>query len=303
MLPASDERSDPCAQLAAGTARGPEVAQCCQQHDDHAAGGSLLKSLEGHTLPSPYGGTMIGPPAPPNAVSNQALASASLKLDYVLYHPASKAVASVLPVSNGKSNVAMPLAPSSPPSNALTPQQILTAYGINSIVGNGAGQTIAIVNAYDDPNIVSDLQTFDAQFNLPACNFTKINQDGIAGDYPTAAGSSGWSVEIALDVEWAALIAPGASIVLVEANSPSIDDLLTAVNTAASYAGVSVVSMSWGADESSLGNMSVTTRTSRPLPATRTLRSWRLPATRADRATAGPLVQCHRGRRNDPDNQ
>ena len=58
-----------------------------------------------------------------------------------------------------------------------------------------------------------------------------------------------WALEISLDVEWAHAIAPKATIVLVEANSSSFSDLLTAVKYAASYTGVSVVSMSWGTDE------------------------------------------------------
>jgi subtilase family serine protease len=99
------------------------------------------------------------------------------------------------------------------------------------------------VDANDDPNIASDLQTFDGTFGLAAPpNFTKVKIGNPQTD-------SGWSGEIALDVEWAHAIAPGASILLVEANSASLGDLLTAVNYARSYAGVSVVSMSWGGGE------------------------------------------------------
>ena len=144
---------------------------------------------------------------------------------------------------------AAPLQSSAPVG--LAPAQIRTAYGIDSIslgalVGNGAGQTIAIVDAYDDPNIVGDLQAFDAQFNLPAPpSFTKLNQTG-GTTAPAASGSSGWAVEESLDVEWAHSVAPKASIVLLEANSSSNRDLFTAVDTARNLPGVSVVSMSWG---------------------------------------------------------
>ena len=110
----------------------------------------------------------------------------------------------------------------------------------------GAGQTIAIVDAYDDPTIATDLQTFDAQFGLPNPTFTKVNQTG-GTQYPPT--DPNWVIEIALDVEWAHAMAPGANILLVEANSDQLSDLLTAVNYASSQPGVSVVSMSWGCSE------------------------------------------------------
>ncbi|MFX8895339.1 hypothetical protein ABTM96_19600, partial [Acinetobacter baumannii] len=66
---------------------------------------------------------------------------------------------------------------------------------------------------------------------------------------PTANKANDWEVEESLDVEWAHALAPGANIILVEANSASYADLMTAVHTAASLPGVSVVSMSWGGGE------------------------------------------------------
>ncbi len=121
------------------------------------------------------------------------------------------------------------------------------------MAGTGSGQTIAIVDAYDDPTIVSDAATFNTQFGLQQFNvsggptLTVLNQTG-GPTPPTASGYTGWSVEESLDVEWAHALAPKANIILFEANSSS-DDLYTAVQTAAAYPGVSVVSMSWGGDE------------------------------------------------------
>jgi len=129
----------------------------------------------------------------------------------------------------------------------LSPTQIRQAYGFNAISGNGAGQTIAIIDAYDDPNVAGDLHKFDTQFGLADPVFTKVNQ---TGGTSLPAASKDWAAEIALDVEWAHAVAPGANILLVEAKSSSMSDLLTAVNTARNYAGVSVVSMSWGGGES-----------------------------------------------------
>jgi hypothetical protein len=140
---------------------------------------------------------------------------------------------------------------SSPASGSYTPAQIQQAYQFNQILfdgiaGNGAGETIAIVDAYDDPNIQSDLNTFDSQFNLPAITITKVNESG-GTILPSTDPTGGWEVEESLDVEWAHAMAPAASILLVEASSPSTSDLLTGVNYAAAHA--NVVSMSWGAPE------------------------------------------------------
>ncbi|HEV3021617.1 MAG TPA: S53 family peptidase [Pirellulales bacterium] len=134
-----------------------------------------------------------------------------------------------------------------------TPSQIRQAYAFNQIAlaggvqGNGSGQTIAIVDAYDDPNIASDLHAFDATFGIAdPPSFSKLNQRG-----GTAApqADAGWSEEIALDVEWAHAMAPAANILLVEANSSSLTDLMAAVDVARGTPGVSVVSMSWGSSE------------------------------------------------------
>ena len=139
----------------------------------------------------------------------------------------------------------------SPPTGAYTPSQIAQAYGFNkvsfgSVKGDGSGQTIAIVDAYDDPNIQVDLNVFSSQFGLAPTTITKVNQSG-GSTVPAADPTGGWELETALDVEWAHAIAPGAKILLVEANSANDNDLLAAVNYAAAHA--NVVSMSWGGSE------------------------------------------------------
>jgi len=142
-----------------------------------------------------------------------------------------------------------PLATTGP--TGYSPSQISQAYGFASVsfggtAANGSGTTIAIVDAFDDPNIANDLKQFDAAFGLPDPVFTKVNQTGGA-TMPKA--DAGWASEIALDVEWAHAIAPGASILLVEANSNSLADLMAAVNYARNQPGVVAVSMSWGGGE------------------------------------------------------
>ncbi len=146
-----------------------------------------------------------------------------------------------------------------------TPTQIVAAYGFNQInfgtssapiPGDGRGQTIAIVDAYSDPHISSDLAAFSTRFGLPQMNaggptFAVIDQSNGTPD-PTGGN---WELETALDVEWAHAVAPQANILLVEAASDyvsptgSAPDLLAAVDTAASAPGVVAVSMSWGVRE------------------------------------------------------
>jgi hypothetical protein len=138
------------------------------------------------------------------------------------------------------------------PAAPFTPAQIRQAYGFN-LVGDGTGQTIAIVDAYHDPNIVSDVNTFintfmswegaslPASFATPASNFLTVQPY-------TQTVNTGWALETALDVEWAHAIAPGANILLVEAKSASITDLIAAVDYARTQ-NVVAVSMSWGGSQ------------------------------------------------------
>ena len=140
-------------------------------------------------------------------------------------------------------------------SQGFTPSQISVAYGFNNVVSanpsvkpDGSGQTIAIVDAFDDPRIEADLAEFDRRFSLPAPpEFKVVNQTG--GTHLPAA-NAGWASEIALDVEWAHAMAPAANLLLVEARSGSKSDLTAAAHFAATVPGVSVVSISWGFNES-----------------------------------------------------
>ena len=132
----------------------------------------------------------------------------------------------------------------------LTPHDIRNAYGIDlisfsegTVSGTGAGETIAIVDAYNDPIIASDLANFDQEYGISAPpSFTIDNLGATTTD-------AGWALETSLDVEWAHAIAPQANIILVEAASSSLSSLFRAVSFAGKQAGVTVVSMSWGSSE------------------------------------------------------
>jgi subtilase family serine protease len=147
--------------------------------------------------------------------------------------------------------------------SGLTPAQLTEAYGLNAIsftsasgatvAGDGTGSTIALIEAYNDPTVASDLHTFDQAYNLPDPPLDLVNLGG-------AQSNPAWSLEESLDVEWAHAIAPGATIVVVEASSQSLPALQTAINIARNIPAVNVISMSLGFPESSYhGSLPLTT--------------------------------------------
>jgi subtilase family serine protease len=130
-----------------------------------------------------------------------------------------------------------------------TPSQIRAAY---KLTGNGSG-TIAIIDAYDYKTAASDINTFSNAFGLgamPACTSAGQSHcfEKVAMSRRIKA-NAGWAQEAALDTQWAHAIAPDAHILLVEANSANLSDLLAAVNYARNRTDVKAVSMSWGGSE------------------------------------------------------
>jgi len=129
--------------------------------------------------------------------------------------------------------------------------QVRHAYGADAInfvadgqvlKGDGSGQTIAIVDAYHNSYLASELRLFDAKYHLPNPTINQVN----LGSGQT---NLGWAGEQALDAEWAHAMAPGATLDVVEAASDSTPDMMAAVDVARHLPGVSVVSMSWGDSE------------------------------------------------------
>jgi subtilase family serine protease len=132
--------------------------------------------------------------------------------------------------------------------SGFSPAELRASYGLSASPYAGAGQTIAIVDSFDDPNVALDLLLFDAYWDLPTCTgpcFTKVDQNGRTA-YPAQAPLN-WSLEIAMDVEWAHAVAPGARILLVEAASDGLGDLVAAEQYAGAHA--RYVSNSWGYPE------------------------------------------------------
>ncbi|HEY2354779.1 MAG TPA: hypothetical protein VGH79_07785 [Gaiellaceae bacterium] len=131
------------------------------------------------------------------------------------------------------------------------PSDLASAYSVPTSLGSG--KTVAIVDAYNDPNAASDLATYRSNFGLPSCTvangcFKQVNQNGATSPLP--ANDTGWSGEEMLDIEMVSAICPNCHILLVEASSPTTANLGTAVNTAVSMGAVAV-SNSYGGSESS----------------------------------------------------
>lgn len=127
------------------------------------------------------------------------------------------------------------------------PADIQSAYGLSSTAGSG--ETVAIVDAYNDPNAEGDMNTYRSQFGLVSCTtkngcFTQVAQDG-SSNLPR--NSASWSEEISLDLDMVSAVCPNCHILLVEATSASLADLGTAVDYAAAHA--NAVSNSYGAAE------------------------------------------------------
>jgi N-acetylneuraminic acid mutarotase len=129
------------------------------------------------------------------------------------------------------------------------PADLIAAYNLPA--DGGAGATVAIVDAYDNPNALADLTVYRAQYGLPALaagQFRKVNQRGVEGSYPTP--DEDWAGEIALDIDMVSAVAPKANILLVEADTANFEDLGASVNQAVAM-GATYVSNSYGSNYSS----------------------------------------------------
>jgi subtilase family serine protease len=132
------------------------------------------------------------------------------------------------------------------PAGGYLPTDLRAAYNLDG--ATSGGRTVAIVDAYDDPQAESDLAVYRGRFGLGDCTtangcFTKIDQYG-GNSYPAPDG--GWSQEISLDLDMVSATCPDCRILLVEARSTSFGDLAEAVDTAAHTPGVVAISNSYG---------------------------------------------------------
>jgi hypothetical protein len=143
------------------------------------------------------------------------------------------------------------------------PSDLQSAYNLTAVsLANGTGQTIAIIDAYDDTLAEDDLGHYRSYYGLSACTtgngcFRKIGQGGSSGALPNPVPltgiHAGWDQEIALDLDMASAICPNCNLLLVEANSDSFSDLATAFNQAVTQ-GAQIISNSYGGSEPSNAN-------------------------------------------------
>src|SRR6202035_5418662 len=139
-----------------------------------------------------------------------------------------------------------------------SPADLQSAYNLPSSAA-GSGQTVAIVDAYDDPNAEADLATYRAQFGIASCTtangcFRKVNQTG-GSIYPSA--DAGWAGEISLDLDMVSAICPNCHILLVEAASIWISDPGIAITVASGDTGYGVEYPAASPDVTAVGGTSL----------------------------------------------
>ena len=168
-----------------------------------------------------------------------------------LVHPAAAPAGLPVPTAQPRprgSHAALPAIAAAGAPQPGTPAYLQEAYDLSYLSATaGATQTVAIVDAFDDPNAESDLATYRAEFGLPACTsaggcFNKVNENGGTTNYPTSRLRL--ELEISLDLDAVSALCPNCHIDLVEANSAGTSDLATA-ELEADKLGVNVISDSW----------------------------------------------------------
>jgi subtilase family serine protease len=142
-----------------------------------------------------------------------------------------------------------------PVGDGFGPSTLQAAYKLTAdSSADGSGETVAVVDAFNDPDAAANLATYRSAWGLPACTkasgcFKQVNQNGATSPLPKAAGTTGWDVEESLDIDMVSAICPKCHILLVEASGQTIADLGTSVNSAVKLGAVAV-SNSYGGSES-----------------------------------------------------
>jgi len=146
---------------------------------------------------------------------------------------------------------------SAPVGEGYGPSSLQSAYNLTSASSSGGmGESVAVVDAFNDPDAVSNLATYRSAWGLPACDsstgagcLSVVNQNGAASPLPANAGDTGWDVEESLDVDMVSAICPNCHIYLVEANQPNTYALGTSVKSAVKKLHIDFVSNSYGGSQ------------------------------------------------------
>lgn len=241
------------------------AAAQAQMADEMAAPQSTVTSPVNKLVPH-HGGIIVTPKSSMlPAAQGTTLKTMTVHTDLQLFVPAGWKPSEVAPPQPDELPPYSGYAYETPASLACLYSLVAVTTGCNpnKVTTNPSGgrNTIAIVDAYDDPWAGPDLAYFSAQFGLPfdPAQFEVVYQSGTP---PTVDPTGGWELKEALDTEYAHAMAPSARIYLVEANSDMASDLLTAVQIASDLIrcgrttacpstskGTGEVSMSWGAGE------------------------------------------------------
>ncbi|MEO6835843.1 MAG: S53 family peptidase [Candidatus Tumulicola sp.] len=202
------------------------------------AGVALLAACSGgaNTLPTGASGGAAGPMAPSARLAHNTRAACANVVGSGDARCLALIRTDVTPMLGVQPNV-----------SGYGPSDLRSAYNLPS-AKKGKGQTVGIVDAYDDPNAESDLAVYRSNFGLPACTtkntcFAKVSQTGSPKKLPRP--DAGWAAEISLDLDMASAICPNCKIVLVEASSNRLVSLGMAVDRAVTM-GANVVSNSYG---------------------------------------------------------
>jgi subtilase family serine protease len=135
------------------------------------------------------------------------------------------------------------------------PSDLQSAYGLTAAsTTGGVGQTLVIVDAFDDPSAETDLATYRTTFGLSACTtangcFLKVNQNGKTSPLPGTDPTGGWEGEESLDLDMASAICPNCRITIMETASPNSNNFYPAEDVAATTCAATVISNSWGGSE------------------------------------------------------
>ena len=140
----------------------------------------------------------------------------------------------------------------------LTPELLHDAYELPNETPEGSTQTIAVVDAYDDPTAEADLAVYDKQFGLPECTsangcFRKVNQEGEASPLPKPSGA--WASEISIDVQMAHAICQNCKVLLVETRTEEFSDLGAGVDAAAKLGATEISNSYGGTEEASVAGL------------------------------------------------
>jgi subtilase family serine protease len=192
------------------------------------------------------------------AAAAQAPAGRSPALGYhracPVTHQAGMAACMALIRNDVRQRTAVTLAGKAPVGDGYGPSSLISAYNLPS---SSKVVNVAVVDAYNDPDAVSNVATYRSSWGLPACNtsteagcLTVTNQNGAASPLPANSGTTGWATEESLDVDMVSAICPSCHIFLVEAKTPSLANLGTGVDSAVKVLKADYVSNSYGGSQS-----------------------------------------------------